>query len=62
MLLILMIICHGFLLSDLSRTPNPPLIKVLDDCLAEHEDLCTRKKVIPNEFLFLKVELISCLH
>ncbi|KAH0457032.1 hypothetical protein IEQ34_014939 [Dendrobium chrysotoxum] len=31
---------------DLSRTGTPSLIKVLDDCLAEHEELCTRKKII----------------
>ncbi|XP_020574180.1 probable serine/threonine-protein kinase PBL12 [Phalaenopsis equestris] len=31
---------------DLSRAPKPSLIKFLDDCLTEHEDLCTKKKII----------------
>ncbi|XP_020691430.1 serine/threonine-protein kinase RIPK [Dendrobium catenatum] len=31
---------------DLSRAGTPSLIKVLDDCLAEHEELCRRKKII----------------
>ncbi|KAG0474431.1 hypothetical protein HPP92_014117 [Vanilla planifolia] len=33
-------------IQDSSRASTPSLIKLLDDCFSEQEDLCTRKKVI----------------